>query len=393
MATPRAESYAAASGAGVYGGRTADVVRATPDAAGGTVTQLLAGWSGTGFQRLTTAPALYNSSAHSGAVMDNAAGIVWIFGAETHAGSNGQTGMDNSVFRFDIADGLFKRQYPRDTWRGDYRIGADGILYANAAKTRPWAMHTYRRMRYIPATEEIEVIYDAFEHSYWSIAPLPIQEGAIAPVDNVSAFWYFNVRSGTWRADPAGQRSQMSRAAFAHGTCFVPGFGWYALDGSFLYRLTEAGVYSTTPVAGLVNGKIHSALYHWDGELIKIGGEPASGTLYSRTPLGNPALSSKFDVSAYAALAGHSMENTASVQMPDGRYLLFPTRTADNQLRPMVLDVGANTVTPTGHALTVDAGRITSLSFRAVWSVAHNCVLWITGKEDGTVRAYAYRMP
>jgi hypothetical protein len=183
----------------------------------------------------------------------------------------------------------------------------------------------------------------------------------------------------------------MARAAFAAGTCFVAGFGWYAIDGTFLHRLTEAGVYSTTNVAGLINGKIHSALYHWDGELIKVGGEGTTGTLYSRTPLGNPAASTKYDISAYAALAGHEMSNTASVQMPDGRYLIFPTRTADNQMRPMVLDVGANTVTPTGHSLTI--ANLTSLSFRAVWSVAHNCVIWITGKEDSTVRAYAYRMP
>ena len=383
MATPRADSYAAASGSGVYGGRTADVVRATPDAAGGTVTQLLAGWSGTGFQRLTTAPALYVSSAHASAVMDDAAGIVWIVGAETH---NSASGMDNSVFRFDLADGLFKRQYAKSAWPGEYRVDAAGILWADAAKTRPWAMHTFRRTRYIPAAEEVEILYNPEDHAYWSGA---IQEGAISAVDNVSAFWYYNVRTGAWRNDPAGQRSQMARAAFAAGTCFVPGFGWYAIDGTFLHRLTEAGVYSTTPVSGLINGKIHSALYHWDGELIKVGGEGTTGTLYSRTPLGNPAASTKYDISAYAALAGHEMSNTASVQMPDGRYLIFPARTADNQMRPMVLDVGANTVTPTGHSLTITT--LTNLSFRAVWSVAHNCVIWITGKEDGTVRAYAYR--
>jgi hypothetical protein len=181
----------------------------------------------------------------------------------------------------------------------------------------------------------------------------------------------------------------MARAAFAHGPCFVPGFGWYAIDGAFLYRLTEAGAYSTTPVSGLVNGKIHSALYHWDGELIKVGGEGTTGTLYSRTPIGNPAASTRYDISTFAALAGHEMSNTASVQMPDGRYLIFPARTSDNLMRPMILDVGANTVTPTGHSLAIT--NLTSLSFRIAWSTAHNCAIWITGKEDGTVRAYAYR--
>ena len=347
------------------------------------MTQLLAGWSGTGFQRLTTAPGMYVSSAHASAVMDDAAGIVWIVGAETH---NSAAGMDNAVFRFDVADGLFKRQYTKSPWPGEYRVDAAGILWADAAKTKPWAMHTFRRTRFIPATEEIEILYNPEDHAYWSGA---IQEGAITAVNNVSAFWYYNVRTGAWRHDPAGQRSQMSRAAFAAGTCFVPGFGWYAIDGTFLHRLTEAGVYSTTPVSGLINGKIHSALYLRDGELIKVGGEGTTGTLYSRTPLGNPAASTKYDISAYAALAGHEMSNTASVQMPDGRFLIFPARTSDNQMRPMILDVGANTVTHTGHSLTIT--NLTSLSFRAVWSVAHSCAIWITGKEDGTVRALAYR--
>ena len=300
--------------------------------------------------------------------------------------------MDNSVFRFDIADGLFKRQYTKSPWKGEYRIDADGILWADAAKTKPWAMHTFRRMRFIPAAEEFEVLYDAYEHSYWTEPPLPVQEGSIAPVDNVSTFWYYNVKTGAWRHDPAGGRSQMARAAFAHGTTFVPGFGWYTISDTFLYRLTEAGVYQTpVNVAGLVNGKIHSALYHWDGELVKVGGEGSTGVLYSRTPIGNPAASTKYNISAYAALSGHEMSNTASIQMPDGRILIFPARTSDNQMRPMVLDVGANTVTPTGHSLPVTT--LTNLSFRIVWSVVHDCAIWITGKEDGTVRAYAYRMP
>jgi hypothetical protein len=294
--------------------------------------------------------------------------------------------MDNSVSRFDISDGLFKRQYTKSPWTGEYRIDAAGILWADAAKTRPWAMHTYKRMRFIPATEELEVLYDAYEHAgIFS----HVQEGAITAVNNVSAFWYYNVRTGAWRHDPAGQRSQMSRAAFAAGTCFVPGFGWCAIDGTFLHRLTEAGVYSTTPVSGLINGKIHSALYLRDGELIKVGGDGTTGTLYSRTPIGNPSASTKYDISSFAALSGHEMSNTASVQMPDGRFLIFPARTSDNQMRPMILDVGANTVTPTGHSLTITT--LTNLSFRAVWSVAHSCAIWITGKEDGTVRALAYR--
>lgn len=385
MATPRDESYFTTTGLPIYGG-IAGVSRAAPDATGGAVTQLLSSWSGTGFQLLTTAPAMYISSAHAGAVMDNAADIMWIFGAETH---NSTSGMDNSVFRFDIADGLFKRQYTKSAWPGEYRVGADGILYADSAKTRPWAMHTFRRMRFIPATEEIEVLYDPHEHAYWDT---PIVEGATTQIGNISAFWYYNVRTGLWRNDPSGQRSQMSRAAFAHGTTFVPGFGWYAIDGSFMHRLTESGVYSTTPVAGLINGNIHSALYHKDGELIKIGGDQATaGNLYSRTPISNPSSSTKFSIASFPALSGHSMENTASVQMSDGRFLIFPTRTSDMLCRPMILDVSANTVVATGDSIAVTSSS--SLSFRIVWSTTYNCAIWVTGRVAGIVRAYAYRLP
>ena len=386
MATPRADSYVAASGATVRGGVTSAAVRATPDATGGTVSQLLANWSGTGFQLLTTAPALYNSSAHASAVMDEAAGIVWIVGAETH---NSTTGMDNSVYRFDIADGLFKRQYTKDTWPGEYRVGSDGILYANAAKTRPWAMHTFRRTRFIPATEEIEVIYNPDEHAYWNTA---IQEGATTQANNVSAFWYYNVRTGTWRNDASGSRSTFAKQEYANGTVYVPGYGWYTIGDTWMRRLDESGAYTSTNLAGLINGNYHNALYLRSGELVKVGGHLATtGNLYSRTPLDNPTASTKYPLADYAALSGHSMENTATVQMPDGRILLFPTRTADNLCRPMVLDVGANTVTATGDSIAVTSTN--SLSFRVVWSETHNCAIWVTGRVAGIVRAYAYRMP
>jgi hypothetical protein len=244
-------------------------------------------------------------------------------------------------------------------------------------------------MRFIPATEEIEVLYDPNEHAYWSTS---IQEGATTQVNNLSAFWYYNVRTGQWRADANGQRSSMARSAFACGTCFVPGFGWYAIDGTFMHRLSEAGVYSTTNVSGLVNGNIHSALYHKSGELIKIGGDQATaGSLYSRTPISNPSASSRFTIASFAELTGHSMENTASVQMADGRFLIFPTRTADNLCRPMILDVDANTVTATGHSIAVTSSS--SLSFRIVWNTTYNCAIWVTGKVAGVVRAYAYRLP
>jgi hypothetical protein len=329
---------------------------------------------------------MYISSAHASAVMDDPAGIVWIVGAETH---NSAAGMDNSVFRFDVADGLFKRQYTKDAWPGEYRVGADGILWANAAKTRPWAMHTFRRTRFIPATEEVEIVYNADEHAYWSTS---IQEGAITQAANVSPIWYYNVRTGAWRADASGSRSAFVKLDYAHPVAYAPGYGWYCIGDTFMYRLNESGALTSTNLSGLINGGYHSAMYVRSGELVKVGGHTINtGSLYSRTPLDNPTASTRYLISSFAALSGHSMENTASVMMPDGRILIFPTRTADNLCRPMVIDVAANTVTATGDSIPVTSSS--SLSFRAVWSTTHNCAIWITGRVASTVRAYAYRLP
>lgn len=383
MAAPRADAYTVGSGAAVYAGRLSNT-RAAPDATGGTVTQLLPSWSGTGFQLLTTAPAMYVSSGHASAVMDDAAGIAWIFGAETH---NSASGMDNSVFRFDLSDGLFKRQYTKDTWPGEYRVGSDGILYANAAKTRPWAMHTFRRMRFIPAQEEIEVVYNPHEHAYWNTT---IQEGATTQANNISAFWFYNVRTGTWRTDAAGSRSQFTKATYADGVCYAPGWGWYTIGDTWMYRLSEAGVYSATNLFGKINTAIETGIFLVGSDLVKAGGgADGTGWLYSKTPLSNPTASVRYSQSSYPALSGHSLARGPSVQMPDGRILLFPVRTADLQCRPMILDAATDTLTVTGHSLTLADGS--GIDMRIVWSATHNCAIWITNRVGGGAKAYAYR--
>ena len=78
MAYPVPDTYSVAAGQPINAGRH---VLAAPDLVGGTVHALLAGWSGKGFQLLSSAPAvdynpasaIYTASGHAGAAWDEAA--------------------------------------------------------------------------------------------------------------------------------------------------------------------------------------------------------------------------------------------------------------------------------------------------------------------------------
>ena len=153
--------------------------------------------------------------------------------------------------------------------------------------------------------------------------------------------------------------------------------------------MSDAGVYSGTNLFNLININYHSAIYTVGSNLIKVGGNVASGGwLYSKTPISNPTGSTRYAQADYAELSGHSMANVASVLMPDNRILIFPVRTSDMQCRPMILDTSANTLTSTGHSITVTSSTI--YDFRIGWSTTYNCAIWITDRMSGT-RAYAYR--
>ena len=346
---------------------------------GGTVHNLIANWSGKGFHLLSTAPAapLANRSAHAGSVWDDARQTMWIFGAETH-----KTQMDNAVYGWRASDGLFVKHYDADPSSG-YRMDAAGIYWSSAEKIRPWAMHTYRRMRMVPGTDEFEVMYDPYEHA--SFTPPVFENPAHKVANRAPAIWYYNVVTGKWRHTTFGSSVKMVRASYTYPGGYDPVHGWFTGDGSTWKRLSPAGVYSTASVSGKSNGQYHSYMFVRDGIAYRVGGN-ANTTLYSRHPLSSITLSKKFLVSEFPQLAGFTIANMASAMMGDGRIVIFPTK--GSEMHPMVLDPVANTLTPTGHFLA-GMEKPTLYELAAEWSPSLNAVILMSRRAGS--RLYAYR--
>ena len=365
-------------------GSSASVAAATPAKAplrsGGTVHNLLANWSGKGFQLLSTAPAapIYGKSAHQGSVWDDARGTMWLFGAETH-----KTQMDNAVYGWRASDGQFVKHYDADPVAG-YRMDASGVYWSSAAKVRPWAMHTYRRMRMVPGTDEFEVMYDPAEHAY--MTPPMFENPGQTAANRVPVIWYYNVVSGTWRHQSIGSSAKMPGASYTYPVGYDPAYGWFTGDGSTWKRLSPTGVYSTTSVSGKSNGQYHSYMFVKDSIAYRVGGN-ASTTLYSRHPLSTISLSKKFFVADFPQLAGYSTVNMASAMMSDGRIVIFPIK--GSEMHPMVLDPVANTLTPTGHFLS-GMDKPTLYELAAEWSPSHQAVILLS-RRFSTSRMYAFR--
>lgn len=352
---------------------------AAPLRTGGTVHKLISSWTGTGFQLLSTAPAspTYRPSPHAGSAWDNTRRTLWIFGSETH-GSD----MDNAVYGWRASDGLFIKQYDADDKAG-YRMDANGIYWSSAAKNRPWAMHTYRRLRWVDETSEIEVMYDANEHAYVT----PIFEAANQTVSNrVPPVWYYNVVTGAWRAANFGQSAKFAFAAYIFPSARHPTYGWFTDNGATWTRMTADGTVTTASVFGKANSQYHSFLHTVGDIAYKVGGHDKV-ILYSKHPLNNLAASEKFLVSAYPALAGFDTTNMASVLMPNGKIILFPIK--GTETHAMLLDPVANTVTATGHFFT-GMDKAVNYELAAEWSPAHNAAIFLSRRFVSN-RVYAYR--
>ena len=371
----------AATASGSAAAIAADVAPAkAPLRTGGTVHALIADWSGKGFQLLSTAPAapVHGRSSHAGSVWDNARETMWIFGAETH-----KTQMDNAVYGWRASDGLFVKQYDADPSSG-YRMDAAGIYWSSAEKIRPWAMHTYRRMRMVPGTDEFEVMYDPYEHA--SFTPPLFENPAHTTANRAPAIWYYNVVTGAWRHQTFGSSVKMVRASYTYPVGHDPVYGWFTGDGSTWKRLSPSGVYSTASVSGKSNGQYHSYMFVRDSVAYRVGGN-SSTTLYSRHPLSNITLSKKFFVADFPQLAGYTVANMASAMMSDGRIVIFPTK--GSETHAMILDPVANTLSPTGHFFT-GMDKPTLYELAAEWSPAHNAVILLSRRFSAS-RVYAYR--
>lgn len=373
--------FLAPAGSPIYGGLTPPEQSsiATPVATGGTVHALVGDWAGTGFHLLTTAPAapILQASSHAGSVWDGANGVLWSFGAESH-GFN----MHNAVFGWRASDGKFLQMY-HETPKATYRMASDGTYWADEEHTKPWAMHTYRRLRFRADTSEIEVMYDPEVHA--GVAPIFEQAGQTTGL-RVARIWLYNVKTGTWRHESFGQTAAFVGINAAFPVGYSPGYGWFTQNGAQWYRLTEAGVMSTSSVYNKSSAQYHSYMHVRDGVAYQVGGN-ASTLLYARHPLDNLANSTKYASSLYPALAGVTTNNCPSVMMPDGRILVFGTNAA-GAYQAFILDPISNTVTDTGHVGPTLA--VGNYDLAAEWSPEYRCAI-ILSRRFNPNRIYAYR--
>lgn len=381
MVTTVNVTYTGEPGATLYLGKTAPPQDFPPAREGGTVTALLSSFTGPGFQLLSTAPAspTYRPSIHGSAVWDNTRQTLWIFGSETHT-----TDMDNAVYGWRASDGLFIKHYDADP-STDYRMDPNGVYWASSAKKRPWAMHTYRRMRYVDGTDEFEVLYDPLEHAY--ITPI-FENPAHTVADRVPPIWYYNVVKGTWRHVNFGSSASMVKAAYTYPIGYDASYGWFASNGSTWFRLSPEGVYSTQSVSGKANSQYHAGMLSHNGVAYHVGGNDEI-YLYARHPLSNIAGSTRFTKSSYPALAAMSIKNMASVLMANGHILVFPTSSAGTVMHAMKLDPENNILTDTGFTISGLDGT-TNYEMMCDWSDVHNCAILLLHRFSPD-RIYAFR--
>jgi hypothetical protein len=310
---------------------------------------------------------------------------MWIFGAETHAT---ESGMDNAMYRWDSSDGLFKRMYAKSAWPGEYRVGSDGILYADAAYTKPWAMHTYPRIRFVEATKEIEVAYNPHSHAYWTTS---LQDGATDQAGSTPPLWYYSTVTGTWRHSAAtADIASYVNGDNICGSCHVDGVGLLTLGDTYARKLSDTGVYSSQNVYNNVNTAYHNHLFYLPtaGLVVKFGGNSGTfvASVHDASNLASSALRYPGD---YAALSGYTLANNNAVLMPDERIMFLATG-VDSRNYAFIFDPVANTVTATGESFGPQANA--NYDFKSAWSVEHDCAIFLTHRMGAAAEIYAYRI-
>lgn len=381
MVTAVNTTYTGEPGSMLYLGKIAPPSEYPPAREGGTVTMLLSAFTGTGFQLLSTAPAspTYRPSTHGSGVWDNTHKTLWLFGSETHA-----TDMDNAVYGWRASDGLFIKHYDADP-KEDYRMDANGVYWSSTAKNRPWAMHTYQRMRFDHGTNEIEVLYDAHEHA--SVTPI-FENPAHTIANRVPPIWYYNVLTGKWRNSNFVSSASMVKASYIYPVGFDASYGWFTSNGSTWSRLSPEGVYSTQSVSGKANSQYHAYMHVHNGTAYHVGGNDET-YLYAKHPLANIPASVRFLKADYPALTGMTLKNMGSALMGDGRILFFPTSSTGTVIHAMILDPVSNTVTDTGHSIS-GANGTENYELACDWSDVDNCAILLFHRFDPD-RIYAYR--
>lgn len=406
MATPTPDTYTTTSGQPVRAGFS---VYTPPDLTGGTVVTLLSNWSGTGFQHLSTAPAvnydpqtaIYTASGHSGATWDDNRGIMWMYGCESH----GKNQMINTWYRWDATDGLFKRMGAPDPCLGGHHVTSDGFLYANAANTHPWGSHTFDTLYYDPTTKEAHYVYDARDHAYWADADgWPLDVPGFDLSNRRCPIWFYNTSTGIWRKQDSNSITSFSKGSTGSPVVRDPGNGWWRVDGATVSHLSEDGQNLTSgSIWGMgTYASVQAKLHNFTDNLVIIGGfYDTPGTwLGAVHPKANLSASKVLRISDFPALTGWDATNTWSSPLPDGRIVFgaqnISAGSTGGAIGAFILDwnKATPTVTDTGYRLGGSKWAPSqSYELKCEWSTKYNCVVFITNRQgDGSDRVYGLRI-
>lgn len=391
MSNPQPDSFTIATGGAVLAGINGTLPAI---ASAGVVTALAKNITSSGFNLLTTETnddSIYRHSGHAGCVWDEANQFMWIFGAETH---NSVNGMDNAVYRFNVENGKFELIQPSNTWPGEYRMDAGGILWADAAHTRPWAMHSFNRMYYDPVSKIISVLYDPWEHAYWT-TPI-FEDPAMSGDDRTKCIWHFNTVTAEWTyTSGAGITSLSNALDLAKGATFVPGYGWYVIGGTYLRKVDLNGVYSSVNLlaVGAVNSLDHTKLMYHDGYLYCMMGVSTSSTQFlSIHNIDDPTGDSvEFQRTDFTALDGWYTSNKCACLMSDGNILFIAHNSTalPNVAGAFIFNTTTRTVTDTGHRIVCET---ISYDWKLVWSDKYDCAIWLAASVTSPEQVYMIKV-
>lgn len=394
-------TYQCASGARMVAGRPLPTAAMSPVATGGTITMLARNWLGRGFQLLTTFPANPFAGAscilgHAGCAWDDDRQILWLQGShDSHVAAD----MDNAIYRWDAATGLMSRQYTSDPYPGGYCVASDGMPYADAAHTRPWACHGYRRHRFLKESAEFEHVYDVWAHY---MLTSETYEAPAHTAQDTGAIHRYNVTTGVYTFDRTGATSSFVTtpgyvdSTFANATCYVPGFGWVLICGTKSYSLTDPGrVFTIYNTYGKTTDSIHNhAFWHAGTQcVIKFGGGDLVN-LCAHHPISDLANGSKKAKALFSALTGWSWANGAADMGPDGK-IYFTAQDGNGtgtNIGMFAYDPQTVTVTDTGHRISSGITGTSSLyDWRMSWAPSLGCMLYLCMRQGTTYKLYGYR--
>lgn len=332
---------------------------------------------------------------HMGAVYMPSQDGVWFFGNETHSS---EAAYNNSAYHLDLADGKVYRDYTADAFPGDYRIDANGICWANTAKTRPWGQHAFRQMGAVSSTEFV-LAYPTPSHAnlFFGSPPTytPTYEGGFTIATYKDALWYYNVATATWRVDSASAASANTAGIMGTGYGIVysptrgtlmgtPGDAWRELNITTFARESS----SATVSGGSFNA---CAIELDDGNvLVGVGGDTANTNVFSIVDPDAPG--SFTNVAKPGSLSAYSFQNTGWVKTGTGKIVGFVKDTTNNQLRAVIWDPADSSWTDTGHTLSVGSDGVTTSAYWlcVAYASAYNVVI-LASNAGGQRRVWGYK--